>query len=199
MLLLCWMKCSPSTGLKDEISKTYWLLFSQCIAEVYLFNGPTKVSDFWCNPTVRVLLNQDYISVSGLMSILDLKCPFKNCKMFIFECPSKYKAQEHLGQYLGFIRQSKNMEMNVNVGFCSLLFKHCPFSLRLSSKQEWVTCLICPGLRSPGEGGRLADRAEIRASRATDKQAARHIYCMRVWTEGCFGQKAGCDSVPWVR
>lgn len=47
----------------------------------------------------------------------------------------------------------------------------CPFRQHSSSKGEQESCLFCSGWYNgqTGEGGRLADRALIRASRGFDK------------------------------
>lgn len=67
--------------------------------------------------------------------------------------------------------------MNVNLRFCSWLFKHglflqSAFVLKVRSR----VLFILPGHNEqPGEGGRLADRALIRASRGLDKRGERDI------------------------
>ena len=81
--------------------------------------------------------------------------------------------------------QSKNVEMNVNVGFCSWLFKHgLSFQAAFVLKARMRVLFILPTYNGQtGEGGRLADRALIRASRGCDKRGERDVSCLQLLIE----------------
>lgn len=75
--------------------------------------------------------------------------------------------------------------MNVNERFCSWLFKHCLFfQAAFVLKARTRVLFILPQYNGQtGEGGRLVDRALIRASRGFDKEGEREISCLQFLIE----------------